>query len=109
MIHKAGPKAPPKATLVQPRFRGRFEAYGLTDVWARELEIHQFQQEQRQRKNRPLCGARTRKGTPCQATVVYLRTRCRLHGGLSTGPKTLEGKAKVALNLGRSLNERSTP
>lgn len=27
--------------------------------------------------------------------------RCKWHGGLSTGPKTLEGKAKCADNLRR--------
>ena len=27
------------------------------------------------------CGARTRKGTPCQAPAVRGKTRCRMHGG----------------------------
>lgn len=46
------------------------------------------------RYSRPKCGAKTRKGTPCQAQPVldYGRDRprngrCKLHGGLSTGPK----------------------
>ena len=29
---------------------------------------------------RPLCGARTRKGTPCQARALDGKSRCRLHG-----------------------------
>ena len=29
----------------------------------------------------PRCGARTRKGTPCQAPAVAGRKRCRMHGG----------------------------
>ena len=33
------------------------------------------------------CGARTRAGTPCKRRDLYLSGRCRLHGGLSTGPK----------------------
>jgi hypothetical protein len=99
MSDRIRPKAPPKAPLTQPRFRGRFEPYSRTDVWARDLEVARFRREQRQRKNRAKCGARTRDGTPCQATVVFLRARCRLHGGLSTGPKTIEGKAVVAKNL----------
>jgi|GEM_PF-2401939 len=39
----------------------------------------------------PLCGAKTRAGTPCKR---YARAngRCKLHGGLSTGPKTTKGK-----------------
>lgn len=44
------------------------------------------------------CGAKTRKGTPCKLTSLYLSGRCKFHGGLSTGPKTEEGKKKVALN-----------
>ncbi|MGY8812730.1 MAG: HGGxSTG domain-containing protein [Pseudomonadales bacterium] len=37
-----------------------------------------------------MCGAKTRAGTPCKRRDLYLSGRCRLHGGLSTGPK---GKA----------------
>jgi len=42
------------------------------------------------------CGARTRKGTPCKALSEPGRTRCRFHGGLSTGPKTEEGRKRIA-------------
>jgi hypothetical protein len=42
------------------------------------------------------CLAKTRKGTPCQNPVVTDRNRCRMHGGKSTGPRTAEGKARVA-------------
>ena len=42
------------------------------------------------------CHAKTRKGTPCQNPVVTGRNRCRMHGGDSTGPRTAEGKARVA-------------
>ena len=47
---------------------------------------------------RPLqsCGARTRLGTECQKPPLAGKTRCRLHGGLSTGPRTAEGKARIA-------------
>lgn len=45
------------------------------------------------------CGAKTRRGTPCKRRDLYgLRARCRLHGGLSTGPRTAEGKQRAALN-----------
>lgn len=40
--------------------------------------------------------ARTRSGGQCQRHPVPGRTRCRLHGGLSTGPKTSEDLARVA-------------
>jgi hypothetical protein len=48
------------------------------------------------RKDRPRCGARTRKGVPCVVRVEPGKRRCRFHGGLSTGPKTAEGKARIA-------------
>ena len=31
---------------------------------------------------------------PCQKAALNGKTRCRLHGGLSTGPRTAEGKAR---------------
>jgi hypothetical protein len=43
----------------------------------------------------PRCGAKTRRGTPCRGPKVRNRTRCRLHGGLSTGPKTPEGIERI--------------
>ena len=39
----------------------------------------------------PRCGARTRRGTACQAPAMLGRARCRMHGGPSTGPRTPEG------------------
>ena len=44
------------------------------------------------------CGAITRAGTPCKLTGIYLSGRCKYHGGLSTGPKTPDGRAKCAEN-----------
>lgn len=49
------------------------------------------------------CGARTKKnGTPCKCRPVSLTTgngRCKWHGGMSTGPKTAEGRARSLANL----------
>ena len=42
------------------------------------------------------CAAKTRKGTACQKPPLRGKARCHLHGGLSTGPKTPEGKARIA-------------
>ena len=48
--------------------------------------------------NRPdICGAKTRSGTPCKRGPVPGKTRCKLHGGMSTGPRTDAGKAASAL------------
>jgi hypothetical protein len=44
-----------------------------------------------------ICGAKTRKGRPCRMRpATPFAKRCRLHGGLSTGPKTPEGRARIA-------------
>ncbi|MEJ6390473.1 HGGxSTG domain-containing protein [Gymnodinialimonas ulvae] len=43
-----------------------------------------------------LCGAKTRTGEPCQRKPILGRKRCRNHGGMSTGPKTEEGLARIA-------------
>jgi hypothetical protein len=48
------------------------------------------------RKKRPMCGARNRQGKPCRVRVEPGKRRCRLHGGLSTGPKTVEGRQRIA-------------
>ncbi len=43
----------------------------------------------------PKCGAKTRKGAPCIRTAQP-NGRCRNHGGLSTGPRTTEGRERIA-------------
>lgn len=42
------------------------------------------------------CGAKTRKGMPCQVKSEPGKRRCKFHGGRSTGAKTPEGKARIA-------------
>ncbi|WP_375545924.1 HGGxSTG domain-containing protein [Tsuneonella litorea] len=32
-------------------------------------------------KAAPRCGAKTRRGTPCQSPAVSGKARCRMHGG----------------------------
>ncbi len=48
------------------------------------------------RKFQPRCCAKTRAGAPCIMRVVPGKRRCRFHGGLSTGPKTKAGRARIA-------------
>ena len=43
-------------------------------------------------------GAKTRSANPCRCPAMR-NGRCRLHGGLSTGPKTPEGRLRVSLAL----------
>ena len=42
------------------------------------------------------CGAKTRTGQPCKKAAMKGRDRCRNHGGASTGPRTEEGRARIA-------------
>jgi hypothetical protein len=48
------------------------------------------------RNDRPRCGAKTRAGGTCLVRVELGKARCRFHGGLSTGPKTKAGRARIA-------------
>ena len=65
-------------------------------------------------RRRPRCGARCRDGHPCEAAVVVQRTdegvryaaRCRMHGGLSTGPRTPEGRRRALDALARGRARR---
>ena len=40
------------------------------------------------------CEAKTRRGTACQCPAMT-NGRCRLHGGMSTGPRTAEGIERI--------------
>ena len=55
------------------------------------------------------CGAKTRAGTPCKMNCIYSNGRCKLHGGLSTGPKSTEGKAQTAKNGLKMKAKKQTP
>jgi len=52
------------------------------------------------------CGAKTRAGSPCKRTSIFINGRCKLHGGMSTGPITKRGKARAARN-GSAPKKRS--
>ena len=53
----------------------------------------------RRRRDMPRCGAFARStGQPCKAKALA-NGRCKNHGGMSTGPKTVEGKARALANL----------
>jgi len=50
------------------------------------------------------CGARRKyDGNPCQAKALE-SGRCKYHGGMSTGAKTIEGKRKAYANLRQYKN-----
>ena len=58
------------------------------------------------KRERPRCGATCRDGHPCRAPAVWDKERdrprngrCRMHGGLSTGPTTWVGRLRALANL----------
>lgn len=59
----------------------------------REMEDDAIREKRKEPVHR--CGARTRKGTPC-IRKARANGRCPNHGGMSTGPKTEEGKRRIA-------------
>lgn len=53
------------------------------------------------------CGATTRKGLACRCRPEPGRTRCKWHGGNSTGPRTPEGRVAIAeSNRKRAMAKR---
>jgi len=57
------------------------------------------------RKLTKICGARNRRGLPCQCKLLLKGGRCKFHGGMSTGAKTPEGKARALANLRRGRSD----
>ncbi len=47
-----------------------------------------------------ICGAKAKStGEPCKSKEIHRNGRCKFHGGLSTGPKSLAGKLAALGNL----------
>jgi len=65
-------------------------------TWEDEEWWHDWVEPWQRRNNRPRCGAKTRAGGRCLIRVELGKARCRFHGGLSTGPKTEIGRARIA-------------
>ena len=58
-------------------------------------------------KHSSACSAFIRRlGTHCDRPVVPGSSKCRGHGGLSTGPRTAEGKARIA--AAKTIHGRET-
>lgn len=71
---------------------------GMTESEARAFLREQVRHYRDKIRKYEPCGAKTRKGTPCKALALP-NGRCRFHGGMSTGPRTPEGKARALANL----------
>ncbi len=83
------------ARLMNPslleKVRGAFESEPQCDRQA--LAVEEIQRFAATR-----CGAKTRRRTPCQRKALR-NGKCRNHGGMSTGPRTREGRLRALANL----------
>lgn len=66
--------------------------------WGKKHQDKPFPERLPASYDRLVCGAKTKRGTPCRRRDLYNAGRCPLHGGLSTGPRTAEGKRRSAQN-----------
>jgi hypothetical protein len=69
-----------------------------SEEWARLREL----------RNKP-CGAQTRVGQACRRKGLGKGGRCPNHGGMSTGPRTPEGRARISTALKARWAARRTP
>ncbi len=42
-----------------------------------------------------ICGARKKDGERCRSKALHRGSKCKFHGGLSTGARTTAGKARA--------------
>jgi len=86
---------------------------GAPIVFEQRLSYRFERIETTPKSERATCGARTRSGKPCCAHVATrsngtLARRCRLHGGLSSGPITQAGREAIAeANRARAKSRKS--
>src|SRR4051812_13855167 len=95
---------PPRSTRISARALAKAKAaadairrLGVGEVDAAGLQVLRVEVmlQRAARQQRVRCGARTRRGTACLRRTEPGRTRCRNHGGLSTGPTSPEGLRRV--------------
>ncbi len=66
-----------------------------SNAWKMRFGAEHVAAEARGRRRKLKCGARTRRGTACKRKALA-NGKCRNHGGLSTGPRTKAGRARIA-------------
>ena len=75
--------------------RQRARGDGLLSLFAGADAQAKEREAARAARRRVVCGARTRKGTPCRNMSEAGRKRCKFHGGKSTGARTPEGIERI--------------
>ena len=73
----------------------RAERAAESAAWHARYSAEQAAAEERKRRRKLACAARTRRGTACQRKALP-NGRCPNHGGLSTGPRTEAGRQRIS-------------
>lgn len=88
-----------KLSFANPMRRKETISFGEFSDTSTRRRAHVMGYDMNTKATRRTCGAKTRKGIPCKNTRLLKNGRCKNHGGLSTGPRTDEGKARALANL----------
>ena len=83
--------------IARPVFPSRKRAHGdgLLSLFAGADDRAKERRAAHAARRRVVCGARTRKGTPCRNKSEPGRRRCKFHGGMSTGARTPGGIERI--------------
>jgi hypothetical protein len=68
---------------------------GMRHVYDYERGLIELRQWKTPKAEQERCGAKCRDGHACLMRVVPGKRRCRLHGGMSTGPRTEAGREAI--------------
>lgn len=89
-----------------PAYNARARPWGVSQrgtplaLWHAQAEaqlaLFRDSKAKRAARLRVMCEAKTRMGTPCRRKSEPGKRRCKFHGGKSTGPRTQEGRARIA-------------
>ena len=87
---------PASGTNTRRRGDGLLDLPPAMQAWA-DAQLAAFKEREAARAahRRVVCGAKTRKGTPCRNKSEPGRRRCKFHGGMSTGARTPEGIERI--------------
>jgi hypothetical protein len=79
-----------KFKLAYAEMKAAGVAFAVFEHGGRWYEIDRNRYREKQ-----VCGARKKTGERCRSKDLHRGGKCKFHGGLSTGARTPEGKAKA--------------
>lgn len=86
---------PDYRTETRPRGDRLIDRPGMMAFIEAQIAAANEREAARAARRRIVCGAKTRKGTPCRNKSEPGKKRCKFHGGKSTGARTPEGIERI--------------